>query len=157
MLPPPQEMVDSYAMLGMTLPDRVPVPFDFGLLKLHPMMLQVDVGASTYYSEIGSMQTMDNLLRLGAISRVQFFERVSDDYIPDRRGLIEEIKREEAEQKQLQMMQMGILPPGGAPPAAAPPAPIAPPVEEAPPLPTGGGYSALQRKINETGDTSGLI
>ena len=33
----------------------------------------------------------------------------------------------------------------------------APAAEEAPEIPMGGGYSALQRKINETGTTEGLV
>lgn len=146
----PEDMREQYEAIGMPLPDKVPLPFDFGLLKTHPMILQVDVGASTYYSEIGSMQTLENLLRLKAIDEVQFLERVSDDYVPKRRELIEEKKREKEELRRMMMMQAGVPPettesvPGPAP-------------SQMPGIPTGGGYSALQRKINETGTTAGLI
>ena len=92
------------------------------------------------------MNTLDNLLQNQHITALQYLERVPDGYIPGRRALIAEMKR------------AAIQPP-------APPAPIGGPESgdliagnEAPmPIPTGGGYSALQRKVNETGTTAGLV
>lgn len=145
LLPTPAEVADEYEFAGIPMPDKIPVEFDFGVLKAHPVRLKLDVGASTYYSEIGSMQTLENLLRLKAIDEIQFLERVSDDYVPKRLELIEEKKR----QRQQMMMQAGMVPGEEAPMAEAP--------ESVPEIPQGAGYGALQRKINETGTTAGIV
>ncbi len=67
--------------------------FDFGFFRGLPMALKIDVGASAYYSEIASVQTLDNLLSRGHIDMIQYLERIPDGYIADRRGLIEELKK----------------------------------------------------------------
>ena len=109
------------------------------------MTLKLDIGASSYYSEVASLNTLDNLLQQRQITTLQYLERVPDGYIPGRRALIDEMKR-----------QM-LAPPM---PPAAPAGAGGGPVMEAgapPEIPTGGGYSALQRKINEAGTTAGLV
>ena len=143
MLPPTDKEKEALQFAGIEVPALIPQKFDFDLLKQHPMLLKLDVGASTYYSEIAAMQTLDGLFQRGAITLSQYLERVSDDYVPKRRALLEEARA--AEQMQQQMM-MQTQQPAGAPTSNA-----------APDIPTGGGYSALQRKINETGSTEGLI
>ncbi len=67
--------------------------FDFRSFKDLPMALKLEAGASSYYSEIAAIQTLDNLLRLGYIDAVQYLERLPDGYVPDRRGLVEELKK----------------------------------------------------------------
>lgn len=148
MLPPPPEVADAMRLMGQNVPERIPTMFDFSELKSHPMTLKLDVGASTYYSEIAAMTTLDGLLRQGLISPIQYLERVSDDYVPKRRALIEELRQQQVQQEMMMQQQLGMEP-------AAPAAPYEP--EKAPEIPTGGGYSALQRKINETGTTAGLV
>ena len=86
MIPPTEEERDAFTFAGKKVPSRIPKPFDFSQLKTHPMLLKLDVGASTYYSEIAAMQTLDGLLQRGLISLRQYLERVSDDYVPKRRG-----------------------------------------------------------------------
>jgi len=156
---PTEAMREDAAAFGYVLPDKVTELFDFSILKQHPMLLKVDVGASTYYSEIASITTLDSLLRIGAISRLQYLERVPDDYIPNRRELIEEIRREEEEKRMMeQMMLQQQMMPAGMPPTPSPtPKPAPAPEQAKPDIPTGGGYSALQRKINEAGTTAGMI
>ena len=56
------------------------------------MTLKLDVGASSYYSEIAAMQTLDNLLSGGHITALQYLERIPDGYVPARRALINEMK-----------------------------------------------------------------
>ncbi len=138
---PPEQVAQALEFAGQTVPSMIPMPFDFGILKKHPILLKLEAGASTYYSEIASMQTLDNLLMNGHISAVQYLERVPDGYVPGRRKLIAELKQGLAAQA-MQPMLAG----GGA---------VSP--ESAPELPTGGGYSELQRAINETGSTEGLV
>lgn len=128
---------------GMPVPDEIQQEFDFGSLKDIPFNLKLEAGASSYYSEIAAMQTLDNLLMNKHITPLQYLERVPDGYVPGRRKLIAELKN--AEQMAMSQMQPQMPNGGGV-------API-----EAPELPTGGGYSALQRKINETGTTEGLV
>ena len=124
---------------------KVIVPFDFSVLKEIPFTVELDVGASSYWSEIASMQTLDNLLMQGKISTVEYLKRIPAGQITDRETLID--VQEEQERKK--MAAAGIVPPqpggqgGGAPGAAA---------EAAPPVRGGPGNWALQRKINETGE-----
>ena len=124
---------------------KVIVPFDFSVLKEIPFTVELDVGASSYWSEIASMQTLDNLLMQGKISTVEYLKRIPAGQITDRETLIAVLE----EQERMQMAAAGIVPPqpggqgGGAPGAAA---------EAAPPVRGGPGNWALQRKINETGE-----
>lgn len=66
--------------------------FDFGCFGDMPMTMKIDVGASSYFSEIASIGTLDNLLTQGRITTEQYLERIPDGYIPDRRGLLRELR-----------------------------------------------------------------
>lgn len=148
MVAPSDKEREAAQFAGVPLPTRIPKEFDFSQLKNHPMLLKLDVGASTYYSEIAAMQTLDGLLQRGLITLSQYLERVSDDYVPKRRELLEEARAKEAMEQQMLMGQQAMpAAQGGA----------TPDFSGTPEIPTGGGYSALQRKINETGSTAGLI
>lgn len=117
--------------LPIQMPDGIAdetMEFDFGTLKDIPMSLKLDVGASSYWSEIASMQTLDNLLMQGQIQLEDYLERVPSGYISKKQELIEKIKREKA-------MALTGQPPGGAMP------------EEAPEIPLTAGNSALQRAV----------
>ena len=72
------------------------VPYDFAQLREVPMMLKLDVGASAYWSEIASAQTLDNLLASGQIGLVEYLERIPDEYVTDRQGLIKAVKERNA-------------------------------------------------------------
>ncbi len=60
---------------------------------------RVDVGASSYWSEISALNTLDKLLQLGNITTVQYLERIPDGLIPEKERLIEEIRTAESAQK----------------------------------------------------------
>ncbi|MDR0838230.1 MAG: hypothetical protein LBN99_01150 [Oscillospiraceae bacterium] len=66
--------------------------FDFERLGGFELSLKLDVGASAYWSELASMNTLDNLLVRGKISFEDYLERVPDGYIPAKRELLEKIK-----------------------------------------------------------------
>lgn len=140
----PDKVAQAYSFAGVEMPDTIQDYFDFSTLKDHPMSLKLDVGASSYYSEIASINTLDNLfIQAKAIDLVQYLERIPDGYIPDRRGLIQDVKQAQQQQMmQQQMMQeqqmMGAAPEGGI---------VDEGIKEAIPT-TGGGYGDLQRKIN---------
>lgn len=146
----PEEVRQVYDFIGQETPAEIPMQFDFSQLKDMPMHIKLDIGASSYYSEIASIQTLDNLLKMGKIDTVQYLERIPDGYIPGRRELINELKEQQrnAMAMQAQMQQGGPQNPGGAPVAGD---------TTKDEIPTGGGYSALQRKVNETGTTAGMV
>lgn len=125
-----------------TAPDAVtPLDFDFSVLKDYPMSLKLDVGASSYWSEIASMQTLDNLLMQGQIDIVDYLERLPDGYVMKKQELIEKIK------SRIQGM------PGNAQGMAqvADSGPVAgmPGDAELPQIPLTAGNSELQRKITQ--------
>lgn len=150
---PPEEIAQMFAFVGQPVPEKIQVDFDFSILRNHPMVMKLDVGASSYYSEIASINTLDALLREGHINIVQYLERIPDGYVPGRRALIAEL------QKMMQMQQPGMMPVlpevmPGAPPAIG--GAVADTGEKSP-IPTGGGFSAMQRKILETGDSRNFV
>ena len=138
----PEQLRQVFQFAGQEMPDEISMPFDFSMLRDHPMTLKLDVGASSYYSEIASMQTLDNLLMNGHITAVQYLERIPDGYIPARRALINEMKAAQA--------QTMVAPPTGGG------GPILQDMGK-PEIPTGGGFSDLQRKVLQTGTTEGLV
>lgn len=131
------------------IPISQPVMFDFSTLKNHPMQLKIDVGASSYYSEIASVDTLNNMLQNKMINRLQYLERIPDVYVPARRALINEIRAEEAQRAAMMAAQQGAMPMGGE--AGMPVEDISVGSGYQTEVPTGGGYSDFQRKINETG------
>ena len=143
----PDELKPAYVDAGMPIPATISKEFDFGFFKDNPFLLKLDVGASTYYSEIASMQTLENMLMRGNITPVQFLERVSDDYVPKRTALIEELKA--AQQPMLpEGMDAGNPQPKG----------IEAVMQSGLPEINGGrGNGSLQRQINKTGSTAGMI
>ena len=154
-VPTPEPVKQAIEFIEQKVPTEVPMDFDFSTLKDMPMELKLDVGASSYYSEIASIQTLDNLLQMDKITILQYLERIPDGYIPERRKLVEELRQQMEQQAQ---MQAAMVPPemGGGGPAPAPEGGIADQGQKME-VPTGGGYSALQRKVNELGTTAGVV
>lgn len=60
---------------------------------------RVDVGASSYWSEISALNTLDSLLKLGKISTVQYLERIPEGIIPEKQKLIDELRANETAMK----------------------------------------------------------
>ena len=122
--------------LGMTLQKQTfVVPFDFSVLKEIPVSVKLDVGASAYWSEVASMQTLDNLLMNNRITMLQYLERLPQGYIAKKQELIDELT--------------------GAAPVAGGPATTSDGAEtqniDEIPVQGGPGNGALQRALNETG------
>lgn len=140
---PAKDVMDPEMMSFAGVPEnqRIVQDFDFSVLKDVPMQMKLDVGASAYWSEIASTQTLDNLLQQGKIDLVDYLERLPDGYVSKRQELIdkysvpapEEMPEEVPEETSLR--GMGQIVNTGA----------------QTPIPTGRGYSELQRKVNETG------
>ena len=69
--------------------------FDFAQLEDCPMTIGLDVGASSYWSEVASMQTLENLLQLNLITVADFLERIPDGYVAKRQELLDKYKQKE--------------------------------------------------------------
>lgn len=65
---------------------------DFSRFRDLWFKLRVDVGASSYFSEIAMTQTLDNLRQNGTLDVIQYLERVPDKLIPRKAELIAELK-----------------------------------------------------------------
>lgn len=137
----PAPVMEAMEFAGQDVSTDVLTWFDFGILKENPMMLKLDVGASSYYSEIASMQTLDNLLMNGHITPLQYLERIPDGYIPRRRALIEEMKQASAMPPMDGMP--GEMPPEGMPPEEAGMIELGEKQE----VVGGKGFGALQRAV----------
>ena len=90
--------------LGMDLePQKFTEPFDFASLKNIQLTIEQEAGGSTYWSEIASMQTLDNLFMNKAITAEQYVARVPNGYIVGREELLAEMRAAKA----------AVLPAGG--------------------------------------------
>lgn len=120
--------------LGMNIQDaNFNTPFDFSILNEIPMSLKLDVGASSYWSEITTVQTLDNLLTQGKIELVDYLERIPEGYVSKKQELIDKLKGMQAQM----MGQQTSSPVMGQGPEA--------------PVEGGSGYGQLQRALNKTG------
>ena len=75
--------VDSPDMGG-----KLVVRFDFSTLKSVPCSIEIEAGASSYWSEIANMQTLDNLLMQGKIPTSEYLRRLPSGQITDRDALV---------------------------------------------------------------------
>lgn len=114
------------------------VTFDFSKLGQVPMAINLDVGAASYWSEIATMQTMDNLLMQNKIGVIEYLERVPSGMITDKERLIDALRRQQTD-------ALSAL--GGGQAGGGAVADLGQPME----IPLGGGNGALQRTINQTG------
>lgn len=115
------------------------IRFDFSTLKTIPCGIDLDAGASSYWSEIANMQTLDNLLMQGKIPTSEYLRRLPSGQITDREALI--ALTQAAEQGQTvdpATLRQALTQPGNEGGEV--------------PLRGGAGYGAFQRKINETGE-----
>ena len=140
----PDVGADILAFAGKDPDELETVLFDYGILNDMPMALKLDVGASSYWSEMASVQTLDNLLMQDKITIEEYLERIPDGYIPKRQELI--ASRKQAAQQQ--MMQPEEQSTGGAPETGA-----LVDLGQKTPIRGGGGFGDLQRKVMQTGTT----
>lgn len=79
--------------LGMELPKQTFMrPFDFSRLKEIQLTIEQEVGASSYWSEMASMQTLDNLLMNNLITPEQYIERLPNGYISKKEELLADLR-----------------------------------------------------------------
>lgn len=144
----PQEVQQAQMFAGVKVEDEIAVDFNFEMLKQYPMLLNIDVGGSSYYSEIAAMQTLDNMVMAGLITLPQYLERIPDAYFPKRRALIAELK-----QKEMGMgmpMDMGMDMGMGEPAPSNINGPMNASIAKEPEITGGRGYRAAARAVNNS-------
>lgn len=121
--------------LGMNLnPGPFMVNFNFARLREIQVAIRQDVGASSYWSEIANMQTLDNLLMNKQITLKQYLERVPNGYIAKKQELLAELSAPVTPEPPNTGTGMSVVKTSGDIP-----------------VPVGGGNGALQRAINREG------
>ena len=124
--------------LGMDLePQKFTEPFDFASLKNIQLTIEQEAGGSTYWSEIASMQTLDNLFMNKAITAEQYVARVPNGYIVGREELLAEMRAAKA----------AVLPAGGGTGGNM----SVQTTSNELPVKAGGGNGSLQRALNREG------
>lgn len=81
--------------------NRTVEEFDFGDLKGMWLHIKADVGSASYFSEIASLQTLDNLLNAGRIEFIDYLKRIPDEIIPKKQELIQSLEQGDWEKQAL--------------------------------------------------------
>lgn len=124
--------------LGMELPTQVFLePFDFSRLKEIQLSIKQDVGASSYWSEMANVQTLENLMMNNRIDTVDFLERLPSGYLVKKQELIDKLKAQ------------SMLPPPGAEGMGT--GMSTETLAEDMPVNPGSGNASLQRALNREG------
>lgn len=111
----PQIDPQTGQMMTQNIVRKVLKEFDFSQFKHLWLNLRVDVGATTYFSEIAMTQTLDNLRADGTLDVIQYLERIPEKLIPKKQELIDELKGRIAEGKQANAAAGAALPQPGSP------------------------------------------
>ena len=97
-------------MMAETVRRTVVEEYDFSVFKNFWLKLRVDVGATSYFSQVAMVQTLDNLRKEGTLDLIQYLERMPDQFIPRKDELIEDLKKNQAAQAAQPMDGTGISP-----------------------------------------------
>ena len=134
-------------MVTQQVTRRVIEPFDFKQFKHLWFNVRVDVGPTTYFSEIAMVQTLDNLRREGTLDIIDYLERIPDKLIPKKAELVTELKRRaQAQQMAAAAAAMGGMP-AGAPTGSGPPITMGSGGPDAPGGPVAGGPEDETKRI----------
>lgn len=99
------------------------IDFDFSTLHNQRLKLNIDIGASTYWSELMQVQTTDNLFAKGIIGdAITYLESIPSGYVKNKAEIIKKLKEREEQARQLEQggVEGGYLPgmPNGTLPEA---------------------------------------
>ena len=92
------EFMVSYYIVGRKVPmkdaDGNIVYKDFTAKDKDRLIMnaKIEVGASSYWSEVTTIETLSNLLASGHITFGQYLERIPNGYIAERQKLLDEVK-----------------------------------------------------------------
>ena len=124
--------------LGMNLePQSFTQDFDFSILRKIPLTIEQEAGASSYWSEMASMQTLDNLLMNKQITKKQYIERLPNGYISKKQELLDDFAAEEAAMQMVPQNTGTLMSPETT--------------SDNLPVQGGSGNGALQRALNAEG------
>lgn len=73
--------------------------FDFEQIRKMKLRIKIDVGPSSYWSQITALQTLDNLLQSDKITFLQYLDRLPSGILPQKNELIQEIKMQNTKQQ----------------------------------------------------------
>lgn len=103
-------MASKYGIRPVVMDDgqgqRQLISFDFSALQSMDLKTSIDVGETSYWSEISTLQTLDNLLAAERIDFLQYLERIPNEIIPKKAELISDIKEQTEMQQAQQQGQM---------------------------------------------------
>ena len=94
--------------VGMTddMGNDTTVFIDFNNIDYDALSLKVDVGSSSYWSELTQIQTLDNLFTKGIITdAVTYLEGIPDQYIKNKNKIIAQLKERQQMQEEMLAMQ----------------------------------------------------
>lgn len=134
----PEKVTEAVEFAAEAHPDieakeTVTTDFDYSTLKDIALELKLDVGASSYFSEIATISTIAEWVKQGLMLPSEGMERLPKDFMPKQQELIAAMKAREG--------------------AKAAPEPTEQPANQAiGEIEGGAGYGALQRAINDTGE-----
>ena len=104
-------MAHKYGVRPVVMTDddgnRQLIDFDFSQLINMDLKTSVDVGETSYWSEISTMQTLDNLLQNERIEFIDYLERMPNEIIPQKAELIAKIKEQMELQEAAQALPQG--------------------------------------------------
>ncbi len=102
-------MRTCYGLRTVTYEDGerdVTCDFDFASLSEHQATMKVDVGASTYFSEIVQIQTMDNLFAQGVIPDAKtYLDSLPDSYVKNKQKLLSAIMKKQEDEKKQKLLE----------------------------------------------------
>ena len=94
------DFIQHYYKSGRMIPmedngQRIFVPIPDEALEPYTMRLKLDVGPSSTWSEVQTLQTLDNLLKGGKLTLKQYLERIPDGHIPRKTELLADVAKME--------------------------------------------------------------
>jgi hypothetical protein len=98
----------SGKMMTSTVSRRVVEMYDFSKFKHLWYNVRVNSGATTYFSEIAMVQTLDNLRRDGMMEIIDYLERIPDKLVPRKAELVQKLRTQAA----VNGGQSAVAPPG---------------------------------------------
>ena len=79
--------------------------FDFSSLRGVNLQLNVEIGASTYWSELMQVQTLDNLFGKNLVDAETYLENMPRGYIPNRADILNSLKEKQQAAQEAQQAQ----------------------------------------------------
>lgn len=95
-LPLPEEMAEIAEFANTPAGQTYTAEFDFDTLRGKQLSIRLDVGTSSYWSEVAAIQTLDNLMSTGKITLEDYLERVPEGYITKKQELLDKVRQDSA-------------------------------------------------------------